>query len=371
MKKVLFLIHDLGQGGAEKVLVNLVNNISKEKFDVTVMSIFDVGENRKYLSPSVHYKYCFKHMIKGNSHYMKLLSPQILHKWLIKDSYDIEVAFLEGPSSRIISGCTDKNVKLVSWIHIQQKSLKYAIASFRNRKEAELCYNRFNKIICVSQDVKESFENVLKINVPMEVLYNTNNTNFIIQEGKEEVNIRNDSINIIGVGKLLKNKGFHRIIPFINRYKNLGLNVHFYILGSGPEENNLKNSIKLFHLENNVTLLGYQLNPYKYISKMDLFVCASYAEGFSTAATEALILGIPVCTVEVSGMKEMLGNNEYGIITNNDDESFYNGIKRLLENPKLLKHYKNQASIRGKLFSTSKTVKAVEEMLLGLIEEKK
>ena len=56
-----------------------------------------------------------------------------------------------------------------------------------------------------------------------------------------------------------------------------------------------------------VTLLGYQTNPYKYVAKCDLFVCASFAEGFSTAATEALIVGTPVCTVEVSGMKEMLG----------------------------------------------------------------
>ena len=68
-----------------------------------------------------------------------------------------------------------------------------------------------------------------------------------------------------------------------------------------------------------VDFLGYQTNLYKYVAKCDLFVCASHAEGFSTAATEALILGVPVCTVEVSGMKEMLGeNNEYGIITEND-----------------------------------------------------
>ena len=121
MKKILFLIHDLGQGGAEKVLVNLVNNLDKKKFDVTVMSIFDIGENKQFLDSSIHYKYCFKHMVRGNSHLMKLLSPKQLHKWLIKDKYDIEVAYLEGPCARIISGCPDLNTKLVSWIHIQQK----------------------------------------------------------------------------------------------------------------------------------------------------------------------------------------------------------------------------------------------------------
>ena len=120
-------------------------------------------------------------------------------------------------------------------------------------------------------------------------------------------------------------------------------------------------------MKKNVTLLGYQINPYKYISKCDLFVCASYAEGFSTAATEALILGVPVCTVEVSGMKEMLGeNNEYGIVTENNDEALYQGIKELINNSEKLQHYKQQAIIRGKSFSTERTVREVEKMLLSL-----
>ena len=103
------------------------------------------------------------------------------------------------------------------------------------------------------------------------------------------------------------------------------------------------------------------------MSKCDLFVCASFAEGFSTAATEALIVGTPVCTVEVSGMKEMLGeNNEWGVVTENSEESLYQGIKQLLDHPALLAHYKQKATERGRMFSTENTVKAVETMLLGL-----
>ena len=116
-----------------------------------------------------------------------------------------------------------------------------------------------------------------------------------------------------------------------------------------------------------VTILGYQTNPYKYVAKCDLFICSIHSEGFSTAATEALMVGTPVCTVEVSGMKEMLGeNNEWGIVTENDEESLYQGIKRLLDDPALLAHYKEKAAQRGKTFSTENTVKAVEEMLLSL-----
>ena len=72
-------------------------------------------------------------------------------------------------------------------------------------------------------------------------------------------------------------------------------------------------------------------------------------------------------TVEVAGMKEMLGeNNEYGIVTENNEEALYEGIKSLLDNPDLLKNYKEKAVERGKFFSTEKTVKAVEDMILSL-----
>ena len=143
--------------------------------------------------------------------------------------------------------------------------------------------------------------------------------------------------------------------------------IHLYILGIGELESELKKYISTNHLEKYVDLLGYNENPYKFVAKCDLFVCASLREGFSTAATEALIVGTPVCTVEVSGMKEMLGdNNEYGIVTDNNEEALYEGIKRLLDNPDLLAHYKKQAEIRGKDFSTENTVKAVENMLLSL-----
>ena len=115
------------------------------------------------------------------------------------------------------------------------------------------------------------------------------------------------------------------------------------------------------------TFLGYQTNPYKYVSKCDLFVCASHAEGFSTAATEALIVGTPVCTVEVSGMKEMLGeNNEWGVVTENSEEALYQGIKSLLDDPALLANYKKKATERSKVFSTENTVRAAEEMFESL-----
>lgn len=369
-KKILFLIHDLGHGGAEKVLVNLVNNMDRSKFDISVTALFVGGVNEQFLRPDIHYRAIFSRTFRGNSHIMKLLSPRQLHKLFIKETYDIEVAYLEGPSARIISGCPNKNTKLVSWIHIQQKSAEAAACSFRSVLEAIACYDRFDRIVGVSEEVKRTFLAVLPVSTPMQVLYNTNESAQIMEKSEESVEsglFQAREFKIIGVGKLLKSKGFDRLARITAKLKSDGYSVHLYILGVGPLQQELEQYIADNHLAQQITLLGYQTNPYKYVAKCDLFVCASFAEGFSTAATEALIVGTPVCTVEVSGMKEMLGEHDkWGIVTENSEEALYQGIKDLLDHPNKLAYYKEKAIERGKTFSTKNTVRAVEEMLLRL-----
>lgn len=370
MKKVLFLIHDMGHGGAEKVLVNLVNNMDPRKFDITVTALFGGGVNEQFLKPHIRYRAILSKVFPGNSHVMKLLTPKQLHKGFIKERYDIEVSYLEGPSARVISGCPNPDTKLVTWIHIQQACAKSSARSFRSIQEAMDCYNRFDRIVGVSEMVKSTFLNALPVQSKMQVLYNTNESEKIkvqSQDPVEEGVFFPNEIKLVGVGKLLKSKGFDRMLPMVKKLREEGLPVHLYILGVGPLKDELEAYAKEHVIMDAVTLLGYQPNPYKYVAKCDLFVCASHAEGFSTAATEALIVGTPVCTVEVSGMKEMLGDNdEWGIVTDNDEEALYQGIKRLLDDPALLAHYKEKAIERGKTFSTENTVKAVEDMLLSL-----
>ncbi len=367
VKKILFLIHDLGQGGAEKVLVNLVNNMDTSKFDITVMAMFSGGVNEQFLKKHICYKAIFPHSFRGNIHVMKLFTPQMLHRWFIKEPYDIEISYLEGPSARIISGCIDPRTKLVSWVHIEQHTSKVACRAFRNYSEAARCYQRFDRTIAVSETVRKDFSDLFKLQNPFDVLYNTNESAQILSKSTESVDKKifsPDEIKLIGVGKLLTSKGFDRLARIHTRLRREGYAVHTYILGIGPEKNSILNYIREQKMDNSFTLLGYETNPYKYVSKCNLFVCASLAEGFSTAATEALIVGTPVCTVEVSGMKEMLGeHNEYGMVTENSEEALYEGIKQLLDDPELLAHYKKQAELRGKDFSTEETVSAVEEML--------
>lgn len=367
MKKILFLIHDLGHGGAEKVLVNLVNNMDPKQFDITVMALFGGGVNKQFLKPHIRYRTVFKKSFPGNSHVMKLFSPELLHKWFIKEHYDVEVAYLEGPDSRIISGCSNRDTKLISWIHCTMKSQEQTAIGFRSAEEAKKCYGKMDTMVFVSQTNRDAFLSACLYSGQIEVLYNTNETSQILALAKEEAELPQDSFCWCGVGKVVPIKGFDRMIRIQKKLMEDGYKTHLCILGEGAQKVELEKLAVDCGASDSVTFFGYQTNPYKYVAKCDLFVCSSHSEGFSTAATEALIVGTPVCTVEVSGMKEMLGeNNEWGIVTENDEEALYQGIKKLLDDPKLLIHYKEKAVQRGKTFSTENTVKAVEEMLLSL-----
>ena len=369
MTKILFLIHDLGQGGAEKVLVNLVNNMDRSKFDISVTVLFGGGVNEQFLAPGIHFHAVFPKEVPGNSKLMKLLTPTQLHKLCVKEHYDIEVSYLEGPSARVISGCLDPNTKLVSWIHVEQHTMDKLAGSFRSEQEARACYNRFDQTACVSQYVHDDFCQLLHFQRPCRVLYNTVESDKILAGASEAApEFFNDGkIRLVAVGTLKQSKGYMRLQNIIKRLRDEQYPVHLYILGIGPLQQEMEEYIRQNDLCDSVTLLGYNTNPYKYVSKCDLFICASFAEGFSTAATEALIVGTPVCTVEVSGMKEMLGeHNEWGLVTENSEEALYQGIKSLLDDPALLAHYKEKAMERGKAFSTENTVRAVEEMLENL-----
>lgn len=371
MIKILFLIHDLGHGGAEKVLVNLVNHLDKTIFSVSVIALFGGGVNEQFLDADIRFKVVFPKNFRGNVHIMKLFTPEQLHKYCVKDIYDIEVSYLEGPSARIVSGCQNPNTKLVSWIHVEQHSAKKAAHSFRSVNEASDCYNRFHETICVSDYVRKDFCEIFELKNPCSVLFNTVESEKILRLSTESVSqiVRSNEqeVLMIAVGSLKPSKGFTRLLRIINEFKKKKYHIKLYILGEGPERGRIEKYIKDNNLRKQVVLLGYQINPYKYVAKCDLFVCASYAEGFSTAVTEALIVGTPVCTVDVSGMKELLGdNNEYGIVTENDEYALYRGIKSLLDNTDRLSYYANQAKLRGCEFNTDNTVKAVEQMLKRL-----
>lgn len=368
MKKVLFFIPNLMHGGAEKVLVNLVNNLDVNKYDITLQTIFDEGVNKKNLHENIRYKYLFKKIFKGSTTLFKLFSPTFLYKFIIKEEYDIVISYLEGPTARIISGCPYKNSKKISWIHIELNDEEKFSNGFRNMLEAQSCYSKFDNIICVSQTVKDIFLETSKLKLNnIDVLYNTNETELILDKANEEVDditLPKNEFKICSVGKVIDKKGYYRLAKVHKKLIEEGINHHIYIIGVGNDEIKIRKYLKKYNLENTYTLVGFKENPYKYVSKCDLYICSSYREGFSTAVTESLIVGTPVISTLCSGAQELLGyNNEYGLVVENSEEGIYEGLKKLLNDKDLLNYYKIKAKERGQRFNKRNTLLNVENLL--------
>lgn len=364
MTKILFLIPTLMHGGAEKVLVNLVNNLDQEKYDITLYSIFDGGVNKQFLNKNIQYQSKFKKVFRGNSQLMKLLAPKVLYNYFIKEEYDILVSYLEGPAARIISGCANPKTKKIAWIHSDTLTESLASVGFRNFAEAKKLYNQFDHIVGVSKNVVNSFKKTLQPSVPLHVLYNVNETEKIRLLARESVPYQfpENILNICSVGKISSNKGFDRLLDVHYQLMKEGFPHQINIMGIGEDQAQLEKRVKELGLEDSFKLLGFHKNPYQYMSKCDLYVCASYREGFSTAVTEALIVGLPVVSTNCSGAHELLGeNNEYGIVTENSTEGLYKGLKDMISNPERLAHYTNQSKLRGSFFSTENTVQATDE----------
>lgn len=353
--KILLMIPNLAGGGAEKVLVNLCNALAEQtqlEIDVSVMLLFDEGVNRDALSDKVNCIHCFDKRIPGLRFLLKLVSPEKLAKKYICAEYDLVISYLEGTMTRIASGYAGKKV---AWIHstIMQDDIK---AHFASMQEAAACYQRFDRIVAVSNEVRENFQQLFPC-VPPErvtVLHNLLETDEIKRQAEEQVDgFKSTAVNAVVVGKLTESKGVFRIVEALSTFRDDLKKLHVFFAGAGPDRDKLQDVIKKRNLESQVTMVGYQKNPYKWICHADMLICPSYAEGLSTAVTEALILGVPVLATNCGGMPELLGNSEYGLIVSNTDRALAEGMIRMVNDRELREHYRKQSARRGKDFLKS------------------
>ena len=367
-KRILFFIPTLGHGGAEKVLVNLVNNLDRSKFDITVQTLFDDGVNKDFLKEDISYRSSGQKTIRGFSHLLKVMTPRQIHKILIKEHYDIEVAFLEAVATRIISGCPHNDTVLVSWVHCTMHDKKEAAIGYRNWDESVAAYRQFDRIVCVSRDVEDCFNQLYGMKTKTTHVYNINESSQIRElsklESQETQMINSKEFNICAVGKIIEVKGFDRLARVQKRLLDSNLNTHVYILGVGEMQQEITEYLKESGIEKSWTFLGYQKNPYQWIPKCDLYVCSSRSEGLSTAVTEALLVGIPVIATNVSGMSELLEDGRSGLIVDNDEDALYFGIKKLIEDRSLLTQLQSESQRRGDDFMKEKIIADVEMILL-------
>lgn len=344
MKKIIFGITSLSIGGAEKVLIDLIDSI-KDEYEITVFTLYGKGELEKLLPANVTLKNLYQNSYNEMSKLKKLgisikllLFKKAIYKKYIDKGFDTEIAFLEGPVTSLFSAKATKNIKKVAWVHtdiskIFGNTIKAKIKKILNKKN----YQKYDKIVFVSKGNKEKFKNLYpKIDEnKLMVINNYINKNNVIKKATEnvETNFDKDSINFVTVARLVEAKAIDRLIKIHSRLIKEGFKHHIYVVGDGPLKDKLQEQVNGEKVNESFHLLGAKINPYPYIKNADYFCLLSYYEGYGMVLEEAKILEKFIIITD-NDSKEAIENYENKIILENNEEAIYEGLKDILENQK-------------------------------------
>lgn len=372
MKNILFFMETVDFGGAETVFTNIIKNINKSKFCIKVVTERDHELFTDEIKAAVPYD-CFIKTERStvrdfwNKIVIKLsliLSEKNIRKYFIRGNYDVEVAFCEGYSTKIIGNSGKRNCKKIAWVHTDVIKNPWSEKIFGSAEEEKKCYEKFDAIVCVAETMKESFIKKYGMAEKVHVLYNPLDFESVIKKSEEKTDFKfGDGMKFVLAGTFIKIKGFDRFVKVCKRLKNDGELFSALIMGDGEEKENIKEIIAETNLGDTVRILDFQTNPYKYIAHSDVYVCSSYAEGYSTAVSESVALNVPVITTECSGMREIFGENECGIICENSEDGLYSAMKKVLNDPSLLKKFSAEEKKRANDFSLKKRMKTIEDFL--------
>ena len=342
-KKILFGITSLGLGGAERVLVDISNKLC-EKYDITIFSIYDKGELKKELNKNIKFKSLYDCRYDELSKIQKMWIPikillfsKFIYNKKIKQDYDIEISFLEGPITRLFATQNNKTKK-IAWIHNDIKRVfGSGIKSKLKRNIDEKTYKKYNDLVFVSNDNMEKFQEIYNdINTEnMHVIYNYIDSELVIKKSKDYINFENhfgqsDEKIFVTVCRLVKQKALDRLIKIHSKLIKNGYKHKFYIIGDGPEKENLKSLIEQENVKETFILLGKKENPYPYIKQADYFCLLSYFEGYGMVLEEAKILNKKIIITDTAARESIEGYKK-GIILDNFDDGIYNGLLKIIK----------------------------------------
>lgn len=374
--KILFVQHELLVGGAEKALFDLIQLMDKSKFDITVFAQRNTGPwDEKFWNAGIRVIYdytCRKatlNPISKAGNIVKKLKIQKAYKNQGKGlldvccpGMDIVVSFSAWENEELIFASGAKTVK---YIHGDVSTN----SQFRDEAlSSQEMLERFDKIVCVSEQARKAFEAHTGLHDTVEMHFNPLDSETVLRRASEPIDFPQDAPVICAVGRLSAEKGFERLVYIHKRLLDRGVYHKLMLVGDGIDRGFVERVIQMTGTEDTVILAGYQENPYPYMKQCKFLVNSSYTEGLPVIAMECLCLGTPIVAA-VPSVGEVFGDEACGLITENDTVSLEEGIFRMLTDEALYAKTKAAAERRSAFFDGKRMVGEVEDMFLRMMEE--
>ena len=366
MKKILFVCNHMLGGGAERVAALLMNRLSV-KYDVSLAVLYEQGSDY-YLNNNIRIHNLCKSASKNRlNNWIYFFSRTLELKRLIKQEKPaIIISFLarSNISALLAAKSFGKLCKVIVTEHgpvtdclpeTKKPILLYLLRNF--------IYNKVDYLVGVSKGVTNNYGEVLRLpSNKLITIYNPLEIDDITKKSKEMINhpwFKNKRCPILlAIGRLCYQKGFDILIESFKKVRQ-EQEVKLIILGKGPDYDKLKNLIDLNKLSNDVDMIGFEKNPFKYMKNADILVISSRWEGFPCVLEEAMCVGTPIISTDCNfGPNEIIQNNKNGILVKPEDPAeLYLVIKKLLNDKKLQNKFKINSKAYSKQFDINEVVK--------------
>ncbi len=363
--KILFINVHLKIGGVERQLIYLLKGLDRKQFKPFLALCEGVGDLLEDVPDDVE--------VFAYGHPFGQYNIPTFSLWLSKviKKYQPDLIFsVHGKtnSSAVIASIMSKTPLVVA-------SLPGYVKRGRLYRLHSLILNRSKVIVCVSKGVASGLSNGYLIDIPIKVIPNCVDVNEIISLSKEDVNHpwlkepRSIPV-IISVGRLERGKGFEDIIKamyIVNKEKKARL----LIVGGGSYKKYLIQLVRQYSLQDSVDFVGLQLNPYKFISRADLFVLASISEGLPVTLLESMVLRVPIITTNYAGSpSDIVEHIKNGmVVPPREPRALSSAILLLLQNEKLCSEFKDRGEEVVKArFTVDQFIKNYEELFLSLVK---
>lgn len=375
--KVVFVDYELVVGGAEQALFDLITLMDKDRFDITLFVQKPGGPwDQKFLDAGVNLIYdysCRKptlNPIKKIGNAVKKMQTASAYQ---HDGNGLLDVILENGADIVVSysaWCYDhiafaKNAKSVKYIH-GDPGTNEVYRDEAIQKKGIL--SQYARIVCVSEAAWNHFREISGLTQGVELHYNPINSDNVRRLAEQRVDLPEDVPLVCAVGRLSSEKGFERLIVIHKRLLEQGIRHKLVIVGDGPDRDYIRRIVNATDAQDSVILAGYQANPYPYMKQSKFLVSSSFTEGLPVISMEALCLGVPMVSA-VPSIGEVFGEEFCGLITENDNASLEDGIRRMLTDEALYARAKAGAEKRSAFFDGSRMVREVENMFLELMNE--
>ncbi len=366
-KKIAFVIPYIIGGGAEKSLLTLLDNLDRSKFEPLLIYFTQIPGDRNYMANDVK-QICLKKISRYSA-------PRLifsLAKVMEREKPSLMVPFM--PYASFLTLLARRLAGLHMPVIISQRNnltveLQHENFPFLKTKLARRLFPQAELIHCISQGIKTDLTD--NFGLPPEkivVIYNPFNLREIDVLKQQEVEHPwfSEAVPVLlACGRLTAQKNYPLLFRAMRQVLEK-MQIRLIILGEGEERRNLEVLASRLGLMSHVAFLGFQPNPFRFMSRAKALILSSAWEGFPRVIVEAMACGLPVISTRCPyGPEEIITHGVNGYLVPAGQETpLAEAILQVL-NDEALRSRLAQGGLRRALdFSTDKVVPQFEELFL-------